>query len=435
MNSFILKGNICFSISKNELKTLSGYVVCKDGKCAGAFEKLPDEYKDLELRDFSDNLIIPGMVDLHIHAPQYAFRGMGMDYELLEWLDNQTFPEEAKYKDPDYAKKAYKIFADNMRTSATTRACIFASRHRRATEILMDLMEETGLVTYVGKVNMDRHAPDELVEESADMSAFNTFGWINDIADKYQRTKPILTPRFIPSCTDDLMDQLREIQRAYSLPVQSHLSENKGEIEWVSQLRPDSAFYGDSYDKHDLFGDENLDSKKVNTVMAHCVWSTDEEVKLMRENGVFIAHCPASNMNLTSGIAPVRKYLDPDMKIGLGSDVASTPSESIFRAITDATGVSKMYLRYVDENAKAVTFEEAFYMATKGGGEFFGKVGSFEEGYEFDALVLDDNVCKHPLELNTRQRLERSIYLLIDMCGGIKEKYIQGNKIVMEDQL
>jgi guanine deaminase len=294
----------------------------------------------------------------------------------------------------------------------------------------MDLMEETGLVTYVGKINMDRSAPDELVEESADMSAFHTFGWINDIAGKYKRTKPILTPRFIPSCTDDLMDQLREIQRAYNLPVQSHLSENKGEIEWVRELRPDSAFYGDSYDKHDLFGDENLDSEKVNTVMAHCVWSSDEEVKLMRENGVFIAHCPASNINLTSGIAPVRKYLDLDMKIGLGSDVAGGQTESIFRAITDAIGVSKMYLRYVDENAKAVTFEEAFYMATKGGGEFFGKVGSFEEGFEFDALVLDDSILAHPLELNLRQRLERSIYLSLDLCGGIIEKYTQGKKII-----
>ena len=100
------------------------------------------------------------------------------------------------------------------------------------------------------------------------------------------------------------------------------------------------------------------------------------------------------------------------------------------KRLIDAIGVSKMYLRYVDKNAKAVTFEEAFYMATKGGGEFFGKVGSFEEGYEFDALVLDDSILAHPLELNLRQRLERSIYLSLDLCGGIKEKYIQGNKII-----
>ena len=110
--------------------------------------------------------------------------------------------------------------------------------------------------------------------------------------------------------------------------------------------------------------------------------------------------------------------------------MAGGQTESIFRAITDAIGVSKMYLRYVDENAKPVTFEEAFYMATKGGGEFFGKVGSFEEGYEFDAIVLDDGILAHPSELNIRQRLERSIYLSLDIRGGIKEKYIMGNKIL-----
>lgn len=171
-------------------------------------------------------LIIPGMVDLHIHAPQYAFRGMGMDYELIEWLNTQTFPEEAKYADAEYAKKAYSIFADHMKNSATTRACIFGTIHRKATEILMDLMEESGLVSYVGKVNMDRSAPEALTEESADMSAFSTFGWINDIRERYQYTRPILTPRFILSCTDELMEQLREVQRTYQLPVQSHLSEN-----------------------------------------------------------------------------------------------------------------------------------------------------------------------------------------------------------------
>ena len=165
--------------------------------------------------------------------------------------------------------------------------------------------------------------------------------------------------------------------------------------------------------------------------MAHCVWSTDEEVKRMRDNDVFIAHCPASNMNLSSGIAPVRKYLDMDMRIGLGSDVAGGQTESMFRAITDAIQVSKMYRRYIDENAKPVTFEEAFYMATKGGGEFFGEVGSFDEGYEFDAVVLDDSILPHPLDLNVRQRIERAVYLSLDLCGGIKAKYVCGEKIDM----
>lgn len=196
----------------------------------------------------------------------------------------------------------------------------------------------------------------------------------------------------------------------------------------MKQLRPDAAFYGDGYDKYDLFGDRNLDQEKVRTVMAHCVWSTDDEVRRIKDNGVFIAHCPASNMNLSSGIAPIRKYLDLDMKVGLGSDVAGGQTESIFRAITDAIQVSKMYWRHVDEKAKPVTFEEAFYMETKGGGEFFGKVGSFEDGYEFDALVLDDSVLKSPNDLNIRQRIERAIYLSLDL-NGIVAKYAAGRKI------
>ena len=117
------------------------------------------------------------------------------------------------------------------------------------------------------------------------------------------------------------------------------------------------------------------------------------------------------------------------MKIGLGSDVAGGQTESIFRAIADAIGVSKMYLRYVDENAKAVTFEEAFYMATKGGGEFFGKVGSFEEGYEFDAVVLDDSALPHPQELNLAERMERAVYLGLDE-KKVTAKYVAGKKIL-----
>lgn len=429
MKNFIIKGNICYSKSKTEIRTVSGCVVFKDGLSCGVFDRIPNEYKGFELHDYGDCLVIPGMVDLHIHAPQHAFRGMGMDYELIEWLNTQTFPEEARYKDIEYAERAYSIFAEDMKKSATTRACIFATVHRAATEILMDLMEKSGLVTYVGKVNMDRFAPDELVEKSAEESAFNTFGWINDIRGKYKRTKPILTPRFIPSCTDELMNELHEIQRAYNIPVQSHLSENPSEIEWVKQLQPDALFYGDGYDKYNMFGRTNKNALPVNTIMAHCTWSTDDEVGRIKENGVFIAHCPSSNMNLSSGIAPVRKYLDMDMRIGLGSDVAGGESESMFNAVADSIRASKMYWRYVDNSAKPVTFEEAFYMATRGGGEFFGRVGSFEEGFEADAVVLDDSRLAHPQPLTARQRLERAVYLSLDIADGIVGKYSAGEKI------
>jgi guanine deaminase len=347
----------------------------------------------------------------------------------MDWLNSYTFPEEEKYENLEYAKKAYTLFVDAIKKGATTRSCIFATRHRYATELLMELMEESGLISYVGKVNMDREASEALVEESASMSAFTTFGWLNAVNGKFKNTKPILTPRFIPCCTDELMAELREIQMAYGIPVQSHLSESKGEIEFVKLLRPNNPFYGHSYNEFDLFGKNDDINTDVKTIMAHCVWSTNDEVKLMKDNGVFVAHCPSSNMNLTSGIAPIRKYLDLGLNIGLGTDIAGGHSDSIFRAITDTIQVSKMYFRMVDEKYKPLIFSEAFYLATKGGGKFFGKVGSFEEGYEFDAVVMDDSVLPHPQELKLSERVERAVYLGLDE-KKIIAKYVAGKKIL-----
>ena len=429
-SSFIVKGNICQTKTMQELDLYeNSYVVCVDGISKGIFSNIPEDYKHLTLIDYTDKLIFPGMVDLHVHAPQYAFRGMCMDLELMDWLNRYTFPEEEKYEDLEYAERAYGMFVDAMKKGATTRSCIFATRHRYATELLMKMMEESGLVSYVGKVNMDREASEALTEASADISAYTTFGWINAVKDKYINTKPILTPRFIPCCTDKLMEELREIQMAYGIPVQSHLSESKGEIEFVKFLRPENPFYGDSYNEYDLFGKNDDINTDVKTVMAHCVWSTDEEVDMMCKNDVFVAHCPASNMNLTSGIAPIRKYLERGLHIGLGSDVAGGHSDSIFRAVTDAIQVSKMYFRMVDEACKPLVFSEAFYLATKGGGAFFGNVGSFEEGYEFDAVIMDDSILSHPQSLTLAERMERAVYLGLDE-KNIQAKFVAGRKII-----
>ncbi|MBO5460574.1 MAG: amidohydrolase family protein [Ruminococcus sp.] len=424
----ILKGNIIYSKSLNELEICEhGYLVHKDGVVEGVFQELPEQYKEDEIEDYGDKLIIPGLVDLHVHAPQYAFRGLGMDMELLEWLDTNTFPEEAKMEDILYARKSYSVFVENLKKSATTRACIFATVHRRATILLMSLLEASGLATMVGKVNMDRNCPDYLKEEDSEWSAWETVEWIKDAKHcKFKNTLPILTPRFIPSCTDELMEKLKMVQVRYELPVQSHLSENPGEIEWVKELCPWSEFYGDAYDVFGLFG---VDSK---TVMAHCVYSSDAEIERIKENGVYIAHCPESNINLSSGIAPIRRYLDEGIHVGLGSDVAAGSTENMFSAMAYAIQASKMYWRLKDDTKKPLTAEEAFYLATKGGGEFFGKVGSFEEGYEMDAVVLDDSRLEHPQELDVKLRLERMIYFSDDreVCA----KYVKGKKIYTNGQ-
>lgn len=142
---------------------------------------------------------------------------------------------------------------------------------------------------------------------------------------------------------------------------------------------------------------------------------------------MFVAHCPESNMNLASGVAPVRKFLDEGVHVGLGSDVAGGSTESIFTAMSHAIQASKLRWRLFDDSLKPLTVEEVFYMATKGGGEFFGKVGSFEPGYELDAIVLDDTRLMHPQPLDVKKRLERLIYFSDDR--EIMAKYAAGVQI------
>lgn len=423
MKDYVLKGNICFSKTKDEVCTVeNGYVVCLDGICDGVYPELPEKYRQLSCIDYEDCLILPGMSDLHVHAPQYSFRGLGMDMELIDWLNTHTFPEESKYADLEYAKKAYEIFVKDLQAGAATRACVFGTLHKEATLLLMDMLEKSGLVSYVGKVNMDRNCPDYLREENAGQAAKETKEWIETSMQRFQRVKPILTPRFIPTCSDELMDELSALQRTYDLPIQSHLSENLGEIQWVRELCPDTGFYGEAYDKHQMFGG------KSRTIMAHCVYSPKEEIELMKAQDVFVAHCPESNVNLSSGIAPVRRYLDWDMKVGLGSDVAAGSELSLFKAMSMAIQCSKIRWRLVDQQLAPLKMEEAFYLATKGGGEFFGKVGSFEKGYEFDAVVMDDSALQHPQKLSLEHRLERLIYLAGDR--HVVGKYVAGRKVL-----
>ncbi|WP_316608386.1 amidohydrolase family protein [uncultured Ruminococcus sp.] len=423
MNSMILHGDICYSADQNTLITrLDSYLVCVDGICKGIYDKIPEEHAQLPLHDHGKKLIIPGLIDLHTHAPQYAFRGLGMDRELLEWLSTYAFPEEAKYSDLAYADRAYTIFTEGMKRSATTRVVVFGTMHREATKLLMDKLDRTGIVSYVGKVNMDRNAPNTLREASAEASIKDTERFIKETSNKYRNTQPIITPRFIPSCTDELMEGLGRLAAQYRIPVQSHLSENPGEIAWVRELCPWAENYGAAYERFGLFG------KPQKTVMAHCVYSDDREIAMMKENGVFIAHCPASNMNVASGIAPIRRYLSEGLRVGLGSDLAGGQTESLFTAMVEALQVSRLYWRLVDSTATPLNVAEVFYMTTKGGGEFFGKVGSFEDGYECDAVVIDDSLLPTPRPLTVQERLERAIYLGGDV-KALSAKYCRGKQI------
>ncbi|HAE91113.1 MAG TPA: guanine deaminase, partial [Tissierella sp.] len=154
---------------------------------------------------------------------------------------------------------------------------------------------------------------------------------------------------------------------------------------------------------------------------------TDEEIELMAQNGVYAAHCPYSNYNLSSGIMPVRKFLNKGVSVGLASDISGGNSLSIPNIIAGTIQASKMTWLNTGEELAPLTFSEGFFLGTKGGGSFFGKVGSFEKGYDFDALIIDDSTLSDIDELTIEERLQRFIYIGDDR--HIMERYVQGVKI------
>jgi guanine deaminase len=416
----VYKAHILFTKEKSHFEVLeNGYVaVDADGRVTGVSTDLASlDSEGAEVVDFGDRLLIPAMNDLHVHAPQYRNQGIAMDMELLPWLQNYTFPEEMKYLNPAYAERMYRRFVRDLWRFGTMRACVFATIHTDSTRLLMRLFEEAGMGALVGKVGMNRNCPEGLSESVEDMVQ----GYEALIAE-YNKpealVRPIITPRFIPSCTPEMLQACGDLAAKYGLPVQSHLSENWDEIAMVKSLEKESTCYGDAYNRYGLFG-------QTPTVMAHCVWTEGEELELMKRQGVMVAHCPTSNFNVASGMAPIRQFLDEGLSVGLGSDISGGHDLNIFRMMVYAIQVSKMHYQQNHEKA-FLTLSEAFWIATKSAGSFFGRVGSFEPGYEFDALVINDSELNHD-DYSLLHRLERYTYLGDDR--QIEHRFCCGKEI------
>jgi guanine deaminase len=414
----VYKAHILFTKEKDHFEVFeNGYIAVEDGIVLGVASSL-DELNALtpnlspltskDVIDFGNKLLIPAMNDMHVHAPQVHNQGVAMDLELLPWLQNYTFPEESKYADVHYAERMYRRFIHTQWLFGTMRSVVFGTMHTESTRVLMKLYQEAGMGAMVGKVGMNRNCPDTLTED-VDAYVEGQEALIKEFSNLSPLTphlsplvRPIITPRFVPSCTPELLKACGELANKYQLPVQSHLSENTSEIAWVAELEKESTSYGDAYNRYGLFG-------QTPTIMAHCVWTDGSELELMKKNHVMVAHCPTSNFNLSSGLAPVRTFLDEGLPIGLGSDISGGHDLNMLRMLVYAIQVSKMH--YQQDKSKAfLTLPEIFWIATKSAGSFFGKVGSFEPGYEFDALVIDDEVL-HPDEYSLLHRLERFIYV------------------------
>ncbi|EXJ94767.1 guanine deaminase [Capronia coronata CBS 617.96] len=331
--------------------------------------------------------LIPGFIDTHNHAPQWTQRGLGRGKLIMEWLNKTTFPHEAKFQDPAYARKTYASCVDGFLKQGVTTAAYYGSLHGEATKILAEICVQKGQRALVGKCNMNREAPDYYVDKSAAESIAVTEDFIaytRQLDPTQELVTPILTPRFAVACDHDVLTGLGKLaEKNPDLPIQTHFNETLQEMEITKKLYPEFDSEADLYEHFGLLNDRSI--------LAHCIYMDDYDMRRLKELDCGVAHCPISNTTSgVFGVAPVREYLNQDIKVGLGTDSGGGFSSSIIDCMRQAFAVSKA--RQLDHlQDKPLHFTEMLYLATLGGARVCSldhKIGNFLVGKEFDALEI-----------------------------------------------
>lgn len=405
MNKYInykaYRGNVIYSKDKDNLISKeNSYILIDNGIVKEICNDLPDYFPEENIIDWGNNLIIPGFCDMHVHAPQFLQRGIGMDRELLDWLNTYTYPGEAKFKDKDYARKIYTSFVNELLRQGTLHVNCFPSIHYEASDILFDILEEKGLFAFTGKLNMDQNSPDYYIEDT-EQSIIDTEKFIK-YHERSGNVKTAIVPRFTITCSEKLLHGLGRLNENYKVPVHSHMCEAVNEMKVCRELFPNYKNGAEIFFKNNLLG-------QTPTIMAHCIFMNDDVLKLMKNPNCMAVHCPDATANINAGgIMPVKKLLNMGINLAIGSDIGSGASLSIARAIATTIQHSKIRNMF-DPQWEAVNLSEAFYMATRSGGRYFNKVGAFEDGYCFNALVIDDSNMLGD-NLTPVERLERFCY-------------------------
>ena len=371
--------------------------------------------------------LIPGFIDTHIHAPQYPNSGLGLDRPLLGWLTEYTFPLEARFSDPVYARRVYSDVIKHTIRSGTTTACYYTTVHVEATTVMCDLMHEYGQRGLVGKNCMDHNSPPALTQ-SVEMNIEGTKQLIAHISQlKTDLLAPVITPRFALSCSLECMQALGALAREGDYHIQTHISENKEEVEMVRKMFPTALSYTNLYKECGLLTNK--------TVLGHAIYLSDQELATCGEERVGIAHCPVSNFALKSGILDCRRILERDIKLGLGTDVSGGYSVSMLEVMRQTLIASSCVSFQTDNRAyRPLDYKEAFYLGTLGGAKVLGledKVGNFEEGKEFDALLIDVNSPHSIINWNTNLTLPEMFqkFFYIGDDRNILQVFVKGRLV------
>jgi guanine deaminase len=404
-------------------------VVSSDGliRAVGNWSELESQYSanagiEARIINCGQKLIMPGMIDMHIHLPQVTQIGKSGD-TLLSWLEKYIFPAESRFSDLSYAEKIAAWFFDQLACNGTTLAVVFATIHKEATDAAFSIAAAKGMRAIMGKVMMDRNAPAALLEDRK-----NSISDSENLAAKWHghddgRLLYAFTPRFAITATDELLKECGKLwQSNPGTYMHTHLSESIEEVKKVSSLFPDSRSYLDVYDHSGLCGSRS--------VFAHSIHLDDENLNLLHRKKCALAHCPSSNFFLKSGIFPIERVKAAGVQFGLGSDVAAGPQMSIFGVMKDANFIQPQIW---------ISPRELFYRATRGGAKALqldDRLGSLEAGKEADFIIVDPtlkNACPRDiLEHETDDILSALVFLGDDRM--IDATYIRGRQVFKREE-
>lgn len=400
------------------------------------------EEKDYFYRLADGQYMLPGFIDLHVHAPQWAQAGTALDMPLHDWLHTYTFPIEAKFSDVAFAREVYEDLVRTLLANGTTTTLYFATVHKEASILLAEICAKMGQRGLVGKVVMDydQQVPSYYRDDTTAQALQHTEEFIVAIKELAKSTKqgvyPVVTPRFIPSCTDEALKGLGELAAKYDTHIQSHCSEDDWEHAYVIER----------FHKHDAFALHDFGLLTEKSVMAHCNFIEDADAELFIETGTAIAHCPISNVFFSNGVLPLARWHEKGVEIGLGTDLSGGFSPSLFDNMRQAFMSSRMLEEGVDTRIEAgqrgvphsrITVTQAFYLATAGGGESLSlPIGRLEEGYAWDIQIIDVNVshAKLPIfgeNIDLYEVFEKIVFLA--RSENIREVWVQGDLVYTRD--
>lgn len=377
--------------------------------------------------------LLPGLIDTHVHAPQWPQLGTGLDLPLEQWLFDYTFPLESRYADAAYAHSVWSHMVPTFLRHGTTTAVYYATTHEESTRLLAEACVEHGQRAYVGRVAMDhpegtpewyRDATAQQGIEDSQQSIEN----IRAISGNATLVSPIITPRFLPACTDELLMGLGELAASTNTLVQTHCSESHWEHRYVLER----------FGRSDTEMLKHFGLLRRGSVLAHGVHIGDNDYELIKNVGAGVAHCPMSNSYFANGVFPARRVLAMGVNVGLGTDISAGTDVGLLKQCVHAVTSSRMMedgVNGVDGGVSnsRIDIVAAFHMATAGGAQMLGlNAGVIARGNYFDAIVVDVSASDSGMRIDNEIDSDARIFEKIVRLSGprdISHVWVAGTKV------